>query len=86
MDAHKTRAHLNLTRCYIAALSDLVWSAAEIGDTTTLRYYHDKRHEAALGLKTTVICGQRDNLLSGDEAAHALSPISSLADAVVFTD
>lgn len=86
MDAHEIRDHLNLTRCYIAALSDLVWSASEIRDATTRRYYADKRQQAAHDLKARAICGQRDGLLTAEDVERAMSPISSLEDALVFTD
>ncbi|MEU9113022.1 hypothetical protein AB0D04_14880 [Streptomyces sp. NPDC048483] len=86
MDAHEIRDRINLSRCYIAALSDLVWSAAEVRDATTLRYYADKRQQAAQDLKARTICGQRDGLLTDEDAESALSPMSGLEDALVFTD
>ncbi|MBC9730824.1 hypothetical protein [Streptomyces sp. TRM68367] len=86
MDTTEIRDWVNLARCYIAALSDLVWSAAEIGDTTTLRYYYDKRHEAARDLKARVMIAVHGGQLTSEEGTLALSPTSSLEDAVVFTD
>ncbi|MDI3408422.1 hypothetical protein [Streptomyces cavernicola] len=86
MDAHETRDRLNLTRRYIAALSDLVWSAAATGNTTTQGYYSAQRKEASRDLKARVIAAVRDRVLTSHEGDRALSPISSLEDALVFTD
>ncbi|MFF7230589.1 hypothetical protein [Streptomyces sioyaensis] len=79
-----THERINLYRQCLAALTDLVWSAATIDAVPTHDYYASKRQEITLEFNAFISASRERGELTEDEAKNSILPITSLESARAF--
>lgn len=79
-----THERINLYRQYLAALTDLVWSAAAIDAVSTRDYYASKRREISEEFNAFISAARERGDLTQDDAQLSSAPIVSVESAKAF--
>lgn len=79
-----THERINLYRQCLAALTDLVWSAAVIDAVPTRDYYASKRREISEEFNAFISAAHERGELTQDDVQLSSAPIVSVESAKVF--